>query len=292
MSIFHALSAGVYFRSRSLQSLLKYFRLHSEAVDNQGWLSSLGHLRADTRGETALHLGARHGHTAIVRELLSYDAQAQQLSDGFAPRTFFGAMVNLPNKFGWAPLHVAVDKAQLGVINLLIQYEANVNSPDLFGNTPVHLAARLMDQSVMERLLQVPEVDIASVNRRGKGMLHFASNCVRPGTVSMLLDAGADPHAQDKNARKPYDVLNITEECNPPSVENSEIYEILKVDNASICYGDMCPVQMGTADDISEAGSLLKVSASRIGIFILRQGGFLLLQEFQPEMPRQMSLRV
>ncbi|GMH40553.1 hypothetical protein BSKO_08457 [Bryopsis sp. KO-2023] len=237
-----------------------------EAQTESGWKVSPAHLAADTRGETALHFAARFGHVSAMEQLLAYDENLRgKTSPGSASGAIYGMLIDLPNKFGWTALHAGVDGQHYGSVALLLSHGASINAPDKFGNTPLHLAARRRDQRLVMKLLTVPDIDVAAVNGQGKTALHFAAGCVRPDVLAKLLDNGADALAQDKNARRPRDVLGDVDVCNPPYtyVQEGGLCGGGAKNNTKIFYGDMCPVPPGLGTELHEADLLLRVAMNK-----------------------------
>ena len=82
----------------------------------------------------ALHVAARRGHTATVKQLIQR-----------------GADVNRANEDGWTPLHYAAWRGHTDIINILwttmrnqhceSQQGVDVNQVDDYGWTPLHDAA-------------------------------------------------------------------------------------------------------------------------------------------------------
>lgn len=233
-------------------------RLESKVLSKAGRRASRDHLRPDTRGETALHLASKNGHMSVVEELLYYDKKITKASQSSSsPGVIYGAMIDVPNKFGWTALHSAVDGLRYGSVSVLLHYNANMNAPDTFGNTPLHVAARHQDGRLVGMLLSAG-VDIGAVNGRGRTALHFASSCVRPNTLRMLLDDDADPHAQDKQGLNAHGVINSQKGCNPMyALEDLCVGH--KVKNTTFYSGNMCPVVVGTENAFREADLLLRV---------------------------------
>jgi NF-kappa-B inhibitor-like protein 1 len=65
------------------------------------------------------------------------------------------------------PLHLAVLHNHPLIINLLLNNGSNINAQDINGDTPAHLAARNSHFSILDKLLQDPNVDIDLTNDKG-----------------------------------------------------------------------------------------------------------------------------
>ncbi|PSN55856.1 hypothetical protein C0J52_02774 [Blattella germanica] len=103
------------------KALLQYFfarkKLNFQSVNNFG--------------DTLLHFAVRGNHIPTIEFLLQFN------------------MVNRKNKNGQTPLHEAVTpKNSFDAVEILLNYGANVNLADKMGNTPLHLAGLNTDINV------------------------------------------------------------------------------------------------------------------------------------------------
>ncbi|CAH1417349.1 unnamed protein product [Lactuca virosa] len=91
---------------------------------------------------------------------------------------------------GCTLLHLACETADIGMIELLLQYGANVNVPDLRGQTPLHHCI-LRGKSACARLLLTRGADPHAVNGAGKTPLELAveSNFRDNEVLSLLSDS-------------------------------------------------------------------------------------------------------
>jgi len=178
---------------------------------------------ANRQHPAALHVAARSGDSAQVRQLLD---------SGFP--------VNLPSSSEWdgfgskeSPLHVAVRYAQLDVAKLLIERNADVNAGDRYYETPLfvafdrrltalllnhganvnvrsdlqygplhRLARYSRDPRAVELLLQ-HGAEIDAKTNVGTTPLHEAMISAVPEVVEVLLSYGADPNARTHSGLTP-----------------------------------------------------------------------------------------
>ncbi|XP_013630169.1 PREDICTED: ADP-ribosylation factor GTPase-activating protein AGD3-like [Brassica oleracea var. oleracea] len=75
---------------------------------------------------------------------------------------------------GCSLLHCACEKADIGMVELLLQYGANVNAKDSSGQTPLHCSI-LRGKAVVARLLLTRGADPEAVNGEGKTALDIAA---------------------------------------------------------------------------------------------------------------------
>jgi hypothetical protein len=74
----------------------------------------------------------------------------------------------------YTALYAAVKSDSLDVLDLLIQWEANVNTPDAHGGTPLMLAVASGSVEIVKKLLNVPQLSIASLDKNNKTALVHA----------------------------------------------------------------------------------------------------------------------
>lgn len=108
----------------------------------------------DKDGNLALHIAARFGHLEVFKLLLEDDVDIKGHNDltpmHFATIYGHAEIVRLLNsadlearddKFGWTPLHSAVDSGNIEIVKILIQRGADVNAMDHQAWwTPLHIA--------------------------------------------------------------------------------------------------------------------------------------------------------
>lgn len=140
----------------------------------------------DKSGETSLHLAARWARADAAKRLL--DA---------------GADANSPDNTGRTPLHSAVAADAMGVFQILLRNRAtNLNARMHDGTTPLILAARLATEGMVEDLINA-DADINAADNSGKTALHWASAVNNVDAVNILLVHGANRDAQDDKDETP-----------------------------------------------------------------------------------------
>ncbi|KAJ6819523.1 ADP-ribosylation factor GTPase-activating protein AGD3-like isoform X2 [Iris pallida] len=80
---------------------------------------------------------------------------------------------------GWSFLHLACQTADIGMIELLLQYGANVNSTDLRGMTPLHHCV-LKGRQAFAKLLLTRGAKAHAVDKDGKTPAQYA---IESGTI-------------------------------------------------------------------------------------------------------------
>lgn len=140
----------------------------------------------DKTGETPLHLSARYARSDAAKRLL--DA---------------GADANSQDNTGRTPLHAAVAADAMGVFQILLRNRAtNLNARMHEGTTPLILAARLAIEGMVENLINA-DADINASDNSGKTALHWAAAVNNVDAVNILLAHGANRDAQDDKDETP-----------------------------------------------------------------------------------------
>lgn len=154
---------------------------------------------------TPLALAAWHGFSDVVAVLLLYGADgstalhhaAETGFDDMVPQLLRnGVNPNSYNPRGWAALHLAVDRRNQKMIELLIENGANIEKEtDRDGNTALTLAI-LKGYENMVRLLLEKGADMERVGAEESPLL-LASNTGHEGIFRLLLSYGANVQRVD-----------------------------------------------------------------------------------------------
>ena len=107
----------------------------------------------NSAGESALMYAALKGHGALVKLLISKDADV--------------------NKAGWTPLHYAATLGDVEIIRLLLDHHAFVNAVSPNGTTPLMMAAQYGSPSAVKLLLDEGAEPLLK-NEQGLNALDFA----------------------------------------------------------------------------------------------------------------------
>jgi len=142
-------------------------------------------------------------------------AAAQGDLDKIAEAIAEGAAVNATGGYNRTALHFAIAKEPNNVeavVNVLVENHANVNVRDKGGSCPLHLAAESGLRGAVETLLASgAEVD-AQDDVYGRAALHWAAESGNEQVVMTLLEHGAKADIKDsvKEGSTPLDVAKTT----------------------------------------------------------------------------------
>ncbi|GKU91815.1 hypothetical protein SLEP1_g5630 [Rubroshorea leprosula] len=133
------------------------------------------------KGETILHIAARHGHHDIVQVLLTEDRGAR-------PQR----LLEMKNEVGDTALHEAVRYTHLPVVKILINEDLKCqygqNNDD---ETPLYIAAEMGDHKVVEEILKCESP--ACDGPHGRTALHAAVLCKNDEIVKKLCSELKEP---------------------------------------------------------------------------------------------------
>jgi ankyrin repeat protein len=122
----------------------------------------------NSAGESALMYAALKGHGALVKLLISKDADV--------------------NKAGWTPLHYAATHGDVEVVRLLLEHHAFVNAVSPNGTTPLMMAAQYGSPSAVKLLLDEGAEPLLK-NEQGLNALDFARLGNRVDAQAIIAEA-------------------------------------------------------------------------------------------------------
>lgn len=179
------------------------------------------------RGQTALHLAARHGHDPVCKLLLRnkevkldvVDEEGQQPVHLTVPNGHFdtftllvkhGADPNAPLKGGSTLLHFASFKGSVEAVEFMLENGSDADTTDRDGARALHAAAYAGNKDVIEALVKKSSASINAQDNTGTTALHLAAQQKQAYVCKALLDLGADPTLQDKSGATPVLVATHT----------------------------------------------------------------------------------
>ncbi|KAL3881636.1 hypothetical protein ACJMK2_028049 [Sinanodonta woodiana] len=133
----------------------------------------------DTKGCTALHFAALHGHVEVVQYLIGQNC-----------------MVDAQDENGHAPIHRAASQGHLEVIRLLIEAGCNVDVQDEHGNAPIHEAAWNGFSKTLELLVKY-NCTVLIANKAGFTALHLSAQNGHNESSRVLIYAGCNTDSRN-----------------------------------------------------------------------------------------------
>ncbi|HEX4797437.1 MAG TPA: ankyrin repeat domain-containing protein [Humisphaera sp.] len=112
---------------------------------------------------------------------------------------------------GWAPLHIAADRASLAATRFLIDRHANVRASSADGSTALHVAAgKYRVYKRLMRMLLDAGADIDAADSAGRTPLHVLAKGhgrYRKSAIRFLRHRNACLDARDRDGRRPADLV-------------------------------------------------------------------------------------
>ncbi|XP_027153995.1 ankyrin repeat-containing protein At5g02620-like [Coffea eugenioides] len=145
-------------------------------------------MKLNKRGETALHLAARNGHSGVVRALIDY---AKSGAGGYwFPPCFDRCkwMLRMASKAGNTALHEAVRNNFYDIAKFLVQEDPEFRYPHNYAvETPLNLAVEKGRHNIMVLILESCKTP-SYLGPGHKTALHAASICNLPESMKLILE--------------------------------------------------------------------------------------------------------
>lgn len=202
-------SFGFIYSSQEQQKKLKNKFYHAVKAGNfqqvQECVSKGVNVNSLHGEETALNIAVFKNNFEMVQLLINAEVDLNLLdANGISPlgcvqsvemvqKLFLnGANINKVNAFSLeSPLHIAVTRGRLDLVNILLEYGADIGAVDQYGQSPLHLAVRTGHVNIVENLLQ-RGANIDAVDRNGATPLLLAVQHRYVNLVSILLNYRAN----------------------------------------------------------------------------------------------------
>lgn len=155
----------------------------------------------DPWGNTLLHYACSTADMRLVRLLIEN-----------------GAHADLVNNHGWNALHMAAHSKEVAesipIIETLLAENLTIDTPTDDGSTPLLLACRTSESKLPEAITRVELLlergaDANVADSLGLTALHVAASRGNLKVIEVLLNAGADPGAEDLEGNTPRQALEL-----------------------------------------------------------------------------------
>ena len=211
-------SIDIYERDMYGQTILHKAALHGHLAIVQLLIASGARLDAITKlGWLPIHGAALNGHREVVLLLLKKGSEFGSLEDMFEMdlRNLYqrnhNALLRLftEHSNAWKALQLVVlnneDTSAVSALQLHVKHGGKINcaSKNGEGITVLHTAAKAGNETVIQRLLSLKQVDIDSQCAQGNTALHTAISFGHTGVVEILLNHAASVDCTDFHGNTP-----------------------------------------------------------------------------------------
>lgn len=172
----------------------------------------------DSRGKTPLACAAMGERIEIMKELLQSGADVEKedvngMTSIFHALQFasditsiellinYKANVNVVDKIGWYPIHIANGRYENIFLEVLIRNGANIRVKDRGGRTLLHRSVWINNSRL--KMFINAGLDVNEKDNTGKTPLHHAATHPMGNSVEILLRHGADVNAIDVEGNTP-----------------------------------------------------------------------------------------
>ncbi len=195
----------------------------------------------DRYGQVALGLAIQNDNLSAVQLLIQAGASTQRL-DRQGNNALLYALLYRPreplviyllkhsdhraaNRFGQTPLHMAVSRGMVKVVQAMLEAGADPQARDRHGNQPIHFATS--HPQVLALLLKAGADPNAKPQRGGFPPLFLACQNLQAESVKLLLKAGADPNLLFQRRTPLHLVLQSISSWNPRRLQPEKIVALL-----------------------------------------------------------------
>ncbi|KAJ5088075.1 hypothetical protein N7456_011691 [Penicillium angulare] len=172
--------------------------------------------RPDSSSAKPIHVAGMGTSARMLDTLFEYGATHFELDDRGQTPLFFcssprvakvllsnGADINHKDQLGFTPVHAAINKGAIELLQELINAGAELKYVADDIGSPLHCAVKKRSLLMVEMLLKAGmDVDVRDANNRTP--LLDAMDTGRSDLVSILFESGADPFVMDKNGSSPF----------------------------------------------------------------------------------------
>ena len=171
------------------------------------------------RGRTALMVAAKADDAALARALLDAGADPSRRNRTGGTALMFaalgtglevarllhaaGADPDVPAANGWTALTVAAARGRVATVRWLLSIDADPALADVYGFTPLMRAVDNDHEGAARALVEAAPGLVDRADESGNTALHHAAGHARAELAALLLGAGADPGAPNRDGTTP-----------------------------------------------------------------------------------------
>ena len=187
-------------------------------------------------GLTALHQAVIRGYKSMADLLLQYGADLNARNEKVVSAETlvpFGENFTGPSLSSLAPVHCAIFRENLAMLQWLCSHKADLNIKEGRGNTPLYLAANKGSKEAVQILLAAG-ADASILNQDGQSVPMLAVERDQAAIVDLLLSKGLDPNQK-------YGIGHGVQEyplCHAASGRKLQAMEVLLKHHANISIDD------------------------------------------------------
>uniref|UniRef100_A0A0N4UIV4 ANK_REP_REGION domain-containing protein n=1 Tax=Dracunculus medinensis TaxID=318479 RepID=A0A0N4UIV4_DRAME len=266
----------------ALKTLLRALREYGCASDLDSIINAV-----NARGQTPLHCAVRAGDTDCVHYLLASGARKDMPDNNMNTVIhYLGEVYNddiykeiiersneenqigdeekkenplaIKNGEGCTPVHIAVRKLKLGLLETLIEAGAPLDIADKNGETPLITALILNDIDSANLLIQ-SKCNVNAESQNGETPLMLACQLKNLKLIGRLIDAGADPHYANIDGKKPVDI----EDSDVQKILNGERIVESDIDSTASDNNALCSSNDRSIDEQSSPPSIHRLRRIR-----------------------------
>ncbi|GHV75302.1 hypothetical protein AGMMS49942_01230 [Spirochaetia bacterium] len=191
-------------------------------ADEENILGVNGLNKTDKDGKTALDLALERtnskAHMEAAEQLILAGAFSTHPAYAHLAPAVLASNYNIRIGDGIAPLHFAAGEGYTGLVEYLLDKNADINVRNSAGTTPLHEAVRAGNLTIME-LLIAKGADVNAQDAKGNSPLHIWIPADRyRAALALLFSNGADPNLRDEHGESPLHIL-ISLGCPPELIE-------------------------------------------------------------------------
>ena len=227
---FLAVAVPLFFQAPHIRDMSLIWAADEGHAEFLHWLIALDadlNAQERNRGDTALMMAVKNEHIGEVKTLISVGANIE-MSNRYGHTALtsavggpseitrmllaMGASVSIRKTDGSTPLHLAARMESAQIVGMILDRGADVEARNKLGYTPLHLAvlrgcAEVVGTSIEEKRAADSRYDAEKTpSHRSTSYVREDMSGVCTSVVGLLVEAGANVNAPDKDGRTPLDI--------------------------------------------------------------------------------------